>query len=76
MNNSNNNRRYAGLWIRMAALYLVAGVALGNYMGARFAPQLFLIPAGFLPRYGFNPRRPLSPFRAGVSPGRSAAGTR
>lgn len=32
--NSNNNRRYAGLWIRMAALYLVAGVALGNYMGA------------------------------------------
>jgi len=31
---SNNNRRYAGLWIRMAALYLVVGVAMGNYMGA------------------------------------------
>lgn len=31
---NNNNRRYAAWWIRMAALYLVAGVALGNYMGA------------------------------------------
>lgn len=29
-----SNRRYGGFWIRMAALYLVAGVALGNYMGA------------------------------------------
>lgn len=34
MNNSDNNRRYATRWIRMAALYLVGGVALGNYMGA------------------------------------------
>ena len=34
MTNSNNNHRYAGLWIRMAALYLVVGVSLGNYMGA------------------------------------------
>lgn len=33
-NSSNANRRYAGLWIRMAALYLVVGVAMGNYMGA------------------------------------------
>lgn len=30
----NNNQRYGVYWIRMAALYLVAGVALGNYMGA------------------------------------------
>lgn len=30
----NGNRRYSTWWIRMAALYLVAGVALGNYMGA------------------------------------------
>lgn len=29
-----NNHRYGGRWIRMAALYLVLGVALGNYMGA------------------------------------------
>lgn len=29
-----SNRRYGGFWIRMAVLYLVAGVALGNYMGA------------------------------------------
>src|SRR5512137_2794281 len=29
-----SNSRYGGFWIRMAALYLVAGVALGNYMGA------------------------------------------
>lgn len=36
MNNhiNNSNRRYAGLWIRMAALYLVAGVGMGLYMGA------------------------------------------
>lgn len=31
---TNNNRRYSALWIRMAALYLVAGVGMGNYMGA------------------------------------------
>jgi hypothetical protein len=30
----NNNKRYAAWWLRMAALYLVVGVALGNYMGA------------------------------------------
>jgi len=30
----NNNKRYSAWWLRMAALYLVAGVALGNYMGA------------------------------------------
>lgn len=35
MNHSDNNRRYASLWFRMAALYLAAGVALGNYMGAK-----------------------------------------
>jgi hypothetical protein len=29
-----DNRRYGIFWIRMAALYLLAGVALGNYMGA------------------------------------------
>ena len=34
MNVGNGNRRYAGRWIRMAALYLVVGVALGNFMGA------------------------------------------
>lgn len=32
--NSNRSRRYGAWWIRMAALYLVAGVGLGNYMGA------------------------------------------
>ncbi len=31
---NNGNRRYAAFWIRMAALYLVVGVALGNFMGA------------------------------------------
>ena len=30
----NNNKRYGAWWLRMAALYLVVGVALGNYMGA------------------------------------------
>lgn len=30
----NRNRRYGAWWLRMAAIYLVAGVALGNYMGA------------------------------------------
>jgi hypothetical protein len=30
----NDNHRYGAWWLRMAALYLVAGVALGNYMGA------------------------------------------
>lgn len=30
----NQNKRYAAWWLRLAALYLVAGVALGNYMGA------------------------------------------
>lgn len=30
----NNNKRYAAWWLRMAAIYLVTGVALGNYMGA------------------------------------------
>lgn len=29
-----DNRRYGSFWIRMAALYLLAGVLLGNYMGA------------------------------------------
>ncbi|WP_457320973.1 hypothetical protein [Roseateles sp. P5_E11] len=30
----NNNKRYGAWWLRMAALYLVVGVSLGNYMGA------------------------------------------
>jgi hypothetical protein len=30
----NNNKRYGAWWLRMAALYLVAGVALGIVMGA------------------------------------------
>ena len=34
MNNNDNNKRYGAWWLRMAALYLVTGVALGNYMGA------------------------------------------
>lgn len=29
-----SNRRYGGWWIRMAVVYLVVGVALGNWMGA------------------------------------------
>ena len=31
---NNNNKRYGAWWLRMAALYLVVGVSLGNYMGA------------------------------------------
>lgn len=31
---NNTNKRYAAWWLRMAAVYLVVGVALGNYMGA------------------------------------------
>lgn len=42
---NNGNRRYAALWIRMAALYLVAGVALGNYMGATHDFQLHSVHA-------------------------------
>ena len=30
----NSNKRYSAWWLRMAALYLVVGVSLGNYMGA------------------------------------------
>ena len=29
-----NNKRYGAWWLRMAAVYLVVGVAMGNYMGA------------------------------------------
>jgi len=31
---NNTNKRYAAWWLRMAAIYLVTGVALGNFMGA------------------------------------------
>ncbi|MDR7297176.1 hypothetical protein J2X16_002523 [Pelomonas aquatica] len=30
----NSNKRYGAWWLRMAAVYLVVGVSLGNYMGA------------------------------------------